>query len=88
VGFTSGEIPRIPMNLPLLKGCSLVGVAWDTYSRRNPEGGKTNVAEMIAWIRSGKLKPAVTARYPLEQVPQALEDVMQRKVQGKIVIVL
>ena len=87
VGFTSGEIPHIPMNLPLLKGCSLVGVAWDTYSRRNPEGGKANIADMIAWIRSGELKPTVTARYPLEQAPRALEDVMERRVQGKIVIV-
>jgi NADPH2:quinone reductase len=87
VGFTSGEIPRIPMNLPLLKGCSLVGVAWDTYSRRNPAGGKQNVAEMIEWIRSGKLKPAVTARYKLEDAPKALEDVMERRVQGKVVIV-
>ena len=87
VGFTSGEIPRIPMNLPLLKGCSLVGVAWDTYSRRNPQGGQTNVSEMIAWIRDEKLKPVVTARYPLAEAPRALEDVMQRRVQGKVVIV-
>jgi NADPH2:quinone reductase len=87
VGFTSGEIARIPMNLPLLKGCSLVGVAWDTYSRRNPEGGRQNIAEMIEWIRSGKLKPAETARYPLEDAPRALEDVMERRVQGKVVIV-
>lgn len=87
VGFTSGEIPRIPMNLPLLKGCSLVGVAWDTYSRRNPQGGQTNISEMIAWIRDGKLNPVVTARYPLAETPRALEDVMQRRVQGKVVIV-
>ena len=87
VGFTSGEIPRIPMNLPLLKGCSIVGVAWDTYSRRNPEGGRQNVSEMVEWIRSGALKPVVTARYALEDAPRALEDVMERRVQGKVVIV-
>jgi NADPH2:quinone reductase len=87
VGFTSGEIPRIAMNLPLLKGCSLVGVAWDTYSRRNPEGGRTNIAELIAWIRAGRLRPVVTARYTLEQAPRALEDVMERRVRGKVVIV-
>jgi NADPH2:quinone reductase len=87
VGFTSGEIPRIPTNLALLKGCSLVGVAWDTYSRRNPAGGQANVAEMVAWIRSGKLEPAVNARYALADTPRALEDVMQRRVTGKIVIV-
>jgi NADPH2:quinone reductase len=87
VGFTSGEIPRMPMNLPLLKGCALVGVAWDTYSRRNPEGGRQNISEMIAWIRNGKLKPIVTWQYPLAEAGRALEDVMQRKVQGKVVIV-
>jgi NADPH2:quinone reductase len=87
VGFTSGEIPRIPMNLPLLKGCSIVGVAWDTYSRRNPGGGQANISEMIAWIREGKLKPVVTARYALSDAPRALEEVMQRRVQGKVVIV-
>lgn len=87
VGFTSGEIPRMPMNLPLLKGCALVGVAWDTYSRRNPEGGRQNISEMIAWIRNGKLKPIVTAQYPLAETARALEDVMQRRVQGKVVIV-
>ncbi len=87
VGFTSGEIPRISMNLPLLKGCSLVGVAWDTYSRRNPQGGQTNISELIAWIRAGKLKPVVTAQYPLAETPRALDDMMQRRVQGKIVIV-
>jgi NADPH2:quinone reductase len=87
VGFTSGEIPRIPLNLPLLKGCSLVGVAWDTYSRRNPQGGETNISEMIAWIREGKLKPVVSAQYPLAEAPRALDDMMQRRVQGKVVIV-
>jgi NADPH2:quinone reductase len=88
VGFTSGEIARIPMNLPLLKGCALVGVAWDTYSRRDPKGGQQNITEMIEWIRSGKLKPTVTARYSLEDAPRALEDVMERRVQGKVVIVM
>jgi NADPH2:quinone reductase len=87
VGFASGEIPRISMNLPLLKGCSLVGVAWDTYSRRNPQGGQTNISEMIAWIRAGKLKPVVTAQYPLAETPRALDAMMRRRVQGKIVIV-
>lgn len=88
VGFTSGEIPRIPMNLPLLKGCSLVGVAWDTYSRRNPEGGRRNIGELVEWIRSGKLKPAVTARYSLDDAAKALDDVMARRAQGKVVIVI
>ena len=87
VGFTGGEISRIPLNLPLLKGCSIVGVAWDTYSRRNPAGGQANINELIAWITAGKLRPEVTAEYTLDNAARALEDVMQRRVQGKVVIV-
>lgn len=87
VGFTSGEIPRIPTNLPLLKEASIVGVAWDTYSRRNPSGGRQNIAEMVDWILTGKLEPVVTARYSLADTGRALNDVMHRRVQGKSVIV-
>ena len=87
VGFTAGEISRVPLNLPLLKGGALVGVAWDTYSRRNPAGGRTNIDELVAWIQAGQLKPIVTAEYPLADAARALDDVRERKVQGKIVIV-
>ena len=87
VGFTAGEIPRLPLNLPLLKGCAIVGVAWDTYTRRNPEGGRRNMQEMIDWIASGRLVPAVGVTYRLEDAAHALDDLMQRRVQGKIVIV-
>lgn len=87
VGFTAGSIARIPMNLPLLKGCSIVGVAWDTYSRRNPLGGKTNVNELITWIKDGKLTPVISSTYPLVDAPRALNDVMQRRAQGKVIIV-
>ena len=87
VGFAAGDIPRIPLNLPLLKGCAIVGVAWDTYSRRNPAGGQANVDAMIAWIGAGKLQPVVTAEYTLDNAARALEDVMQRRVHGKVVIV-
>jgi NADPH2:quinone reductase len=74
------------MNLPLLKGCSIVGVAWDTYSRRNPAGGKQNISEMIEWIKQGKLKPVISRTYPLSEAPCALDDVMQRRAQGKVII--
>lgn len=87
VGFTAGSIPRIPMNLPLLKGCSIVGVAWDTYSRRNPAGGKQNINEMLEWIKLGKLRPVISRTYPLSETPRALDDVMQRRAQGKVIII-
>ena len=87
VGFTAGNISRIALNLPLLKGCALIGVAWDTYSRRNPAGGKANIAELVAWIHEGRLKPVLSAEYPLAQTARALDDMLQRKVQGKVVVV-
>jgi len=87
VGFTAGEIPKIALNLPLLKGCSIIGVAWDTYSRRNPAGGQENMTEMIDWIASGQLVPMIGATYPLEEAATALTSVMERRVQGKIVVI-
>ena len=87
VGFTAGEIPKIPLNLALLKGSSLVGVLWDTYSHRNPEGGRQNIREMAEMILAGKLDPLVSATYPLDRAVEAIQHVMDRKVLGKVVLV-
>jgi NADPH2:quinone reductase len=87
VGFSSGEIPKLPLNLVLLKSCTILGVAWDSYSRREPQGCRSNIAQLLVWIAEGKLKPALTAEYPLERAAQALEDVMHRRVQGKVIVV-
>ncbi len=87
VGFSSGEIPKRPLNLPLLKGCAILGVAWDSYSRRDQQQARANIAQLSAWIAEGKLQPAVTAEYPLDRAALALDHVMQRKVQGKVVVV-
>ncbi|GAA4322667.1 NADPH:quinone oxidoreductase family protein [Pigmentiphaga soli] len=87
VGFTAGEIPRIPLNLPLLKGAWIVGVSWDTFSRRFPEAGARNVADMARWIADGRLVPAIGAEYPLERAELALRDIRERRVQGKVVVV-
>jgi NADPH2:quinone reductase len=86
VGFTGGAIPRIALNLPLLKGCSLLGVAWHTFSVRDREGGREDFREMAEWIASGRLKPLVSAVYPLEQAARALDEVAGRRVQGKIIL--
>jgi NADPH2:quinone reductase len=88
VGFAAGEIPRLPLNLPLLKGCAVVGVAWDTYSRRDPEGARAIIAELTAWIAAGTLKPVVAATYPLSEAATALELLAQRKIKGKAVVVV
>lgn len=87
VGFASGDIPRIPLNLPLLKACSIVGVFWGAFMDREPRHGRENIHELITWMNDGKLKPHVSATYPLEHVADALNDLMARKVTGKAVLV-
>ena len=87
LGFTDGSIPSIALNLPLLKGCSLVGVSADTFTRKEPEAGRRNYAELIEMIASGRLKPVVSRIEPLANAAAVLTDVMNRKAQGKIVLV-
>ena len=87
IGFAAGEIPKIALNLPLLKGFSIVGVFWGSFTRKEPQKNQANVRELLGWIASGKLKPLVSAAYPLAQAAQALKDVMERKVTGKVVLV-
>ena len=86
IGFAAGDIPKIPLNLTLLKGCSIVGVFWGEFTRRDPKGHEANVRELFAMLAAGKLKPLVSARYPLARGVQALEDVMLRRATGKVVI--
>jgi len=85
-GFASGEIPKIPLNLTLLKGCSIVGVFWGEFARRERDLNAANLKELTAWLRAKKIKPLVSASYPLERAADALNDMMNRKVQGKIVL--
>jgi NADPH:quinone reductase len=86
VGFANGEIPKLPLNLALLKGASIVGVFWGEFTKREPEREAAGFAEMTGWIRSGKLRPFVSAHYPLEKAAQALNDIAARRVVGKVVI--
>jgi len=86
IGFAAGDIPRIPLNLPLLKGCSIVGVFWGTFAARNPKGNLQNLQELLAWFQAGKIKPLVSATYSLKDAAHALNDMMQRKVTGKVVL--
>ena len=86
VGFASGRIPQLPVNLALLKGCQVVGVFWGDFTRRDPELHRQNLDEMMRWFEEGKLHPHVSAEYAMEDVASALNDMMQRKVQGKAVV--
>jgi NADPH:quinone reductase len=87
IGFAGGDIPKIPLNLPLLKGNSIVGVFWGDFTRREKETNAASLKELAAWFAQGKLKPLVSAAYPLSQAARALNDMTQRKVTGKVVLV-
>ncbi len=86
VGFANGEVPKIPLNLPLLKGASLVGVFWGEFAGREPKANLANMTQMLGWMSEGKIRPHVSARYPLEQAAQALLEMAARKVTGKVVL--
>jgi len=87
VGFPAG-IPKIPLNLTLLKGSQIVGVFWGASVFRDPAGHAGNVAELFALYAEGKIKPRVSARFPLEQAGAALALMQARKVMGKVVVTL
>jgi NADPH:quinone reductase len=86
VGFANGEIPKLPLNLALLKGASIVGVFWGDHMRREQALASQEFATMVEWIKGGALRPVVTKRYSLDETPQALDDMMNRRVTGKVVI--
>ena len=85
VGFPAG-IPRIPLNLTLLKSCQIVGVFWGASVMRDPKGHGRNVYELFALYSDGKIRPRITARYPLDRAGEALEAMADRRVTGKVVI--
>jgi NADPH2:quinone reductase len=87
VGFANGEIPKLPWNLMLLKGASVVGVFWGDFVRREPQANLAAMRQMLGWMAEGKLRPLVSRRYPLADTAQALNDMAERKVTGKVVIV-
>ena len=88
VGFAAGEIPKIPLNLVLLKGCSIVGVFWGDFLRREPKAFAASVAQLGQWWAAGKLKPHVSATYPLERASEALNLMAARSVIGKLVLTI
>lgn len=88
IGFANGEIPKLPLNLPLLKGSSIVGVFWGEFVKRQPGDNVTNMEEMMGMLMTGKLKPHISASYPLDKAPEALRAMMERKVTGKVVITM
>ncbi len=88
IGFAAGEIPKIPLNLLLLKSSSLVGVYWGAALKADPKAGREGVAELLEWYDQGKLKPYISATYPLARAAEAIEQVTGRQTKGKVVVVM
>ena len=86
VGFAAGDIPRIPANLLLLKGSSLVGVFWGEFVRREPALNAQNMELLFNWLRERKIHPLISRRYPLSQASHALDALLARQVTGKVVL--
>jgi NADPH2:quinone reductase len=87
IGFPAG-IPRIPLNLTLLKGCDIVGVFWGAAVARDPKGHQENVRELMAFYTEGKIKPHVSERFPLERAAEAIVHLASRKAMGKVVVTI
>jgi NADPH2:quinone reductase len=86
VGFAAGEIPKLPLNLVLLKSCDVRGVFWGSWSEREPAAHRANTADLVRWCAEGKISAHVHAAYPLAEAAQALKDIASRKVMGKVVL--
>lgn len=86
VGFAAGDIPKIPLNLALLKGCQIVGVFWGTWAARNPELFAKSIDELLELYAQGKVKPHVSERFPLERGADAIAHLGSRKAMGKVVV--
>ena len=86
VGFVAGYIPKIPLNLTLLKGTSLVGVFWGRFNAEQPKDARQNIIDLLRMLQEGKIKPHISGVYPLEDAAKALTQMAERKVTGKLVI--
>jgi NADPH2:quinone reductase len=87
IGFPSG-IPRLPLNLVLLKSCDIVGVAWGAFTRRDPAAHQANVRALFGLYTKGLIRPEISERYPLSQAGQAIARLAERKAMGKIVVIV
>ncbi len=88
IGFAAGEIPKIPLNLALLKGCSIVGVFLGSRSMRDPAGHRRSMLELIALWERGELSPFVSQTFPLDQASEALRVLADREAIGKVVVTI
>ena len=87
VGFASGPIPSLPLNLPLLKGASVVGVFWGEFAKREPQANASMMGTLLQWYTQGKIRPAIDRTMPMSQLPAAFAHMGARAVIGKLVLV-
>jgi NADPH2:quinone reductase len=87
VGFASGPIPSLPLNLTLLKGASLVGVFWGDFAKREPKANAAMMAELASWYAQGKIKPVIDRTMPMAELKAAYAHMGSRGVKGKLVMV-
>lgn len=88
VGFAAGDIPKIPLNLALLKGCEIVGVFWGAWTARNPERNAQDIQELLDLYASGKIRPFISETFPLERAHEAIAHLGSRKAMGKVVVTM
>jgi NADPH2:quinone reductase len=88
IGFAAGQIPKVPLNLTLLKGCDVLGVFWGASTMRDPKHAQESLLELTRWIAEGKLHPHVSAHFPLARANQAIRMLMDRKAMGKVVVTM
>jgi NADPH:quinone reductase len=88
VGFASGEIPQIPLNLLLLKGVAAIGVSWGEAVKRDPGGHRRNMEDVLRWVAEGKLHPRIHATFPLERTADAIAVLDRREAVGKVVLTI
>ncbi|MDO9611370.1 MAG: zinc-binding dehydrogenase, partial [Serpentinimonas sp.] len=79
-------IPSLPLNLPLLKGASVVGVFWGEYAKREPQANTAMLQTLVQWMAQGRIKPVIDRTLPMSELPQALALMGQRQVKGKLVL--
>jgi NADPH2:quinone reductase len=86
VGFASGTIPKIPLNLVMLTGCAIIGVFWTAFVERNPEQHRANMIELLDWCKRGLITPLIHASFALVETAEPLSLIEGRKVTGKVII--
>ena len=87
IGFAAGEVPKVPLNLALLNARSILGVYWGEWTKRHRAASEANFAQLAGWITEGKLHPEISERLPLEEVPRAMMDLVERRALGKLLVV-